>query len=138
MQETVRLQEDDALEGLSESGHRVLMDRSPKAGGQNLGARPMEMLLLGLGGCALIDVILILRKSRQDFSDIHVDIDADRAENPPQVFTRIHLHFVVTASDIDPRRVGRAVSLSAEKYCSASKMLESVAQITHDFEILSG
>ena len=138
MQVTVQLQEDDALEGLSESGHRVLMDRSPKVGGQNLGARPMEMLLLGLGGCALIDVILILRKSRQEFSDIRVEIDADREEAPPQVFNRIHLHFVVTASNIDPNRVGRAVSLSAEKYCSASKMLDSVAQITHDFEILSG
>jgi putative redox protein len=138
MQVTVRLQEDDALEGLSESGHRVLMDRSPKVGGQNLGARPMEMLLLGLGGCALIDVILILRKSRQEFSDIRVEIDAEREEAPPQVFNRIHLHFVVTASDIDPKRVGRAVSLSAEKYCSASKMLDSVAQITHDFEIFSG
>ena len=138
MQVTVQLQEDDALEGLSESGHRVLMDRSPKVGGQNLGARPMEMLLLGLGGCALIDVIVILRKSRQEFSDIRVEIDADREEAPPQVFNRIHLHFVVTASNIDPNRVGRAVSLSAEKYCSASKMLDSVAQITHDFEILSG
>ena len=138
MQVTVQLQEDDALEGLSESGHRVLMDRSPKVGGQNLGARPMEMLLLGLGGCALIDVILILRKSRQGFSDIRVEIDADREEAPPQVFNRIHLHFVVPASNIDPKRVGRAVSLSAEKYCSASKMLDSVAQITHDFEILSG
>ena len=138
MQVTVQLQEDDSLEGLSESGHRVLMDRSPKAGGQNLGARPMEMLLLGLGGCALIDVILILRKSRQAFSDIRVKIDAERAENIPQVFTRIHLHFVVTAGEIDPSRVERAISLSAEKYCSASKMFDSVAQITHDFEILSG
>ena len=138
MQVTVQLQEDDALEGLSESGHQVLMDRSPKAGGQNLGARPMEMLLLGLGGCALIDVILILRKSRQAFSDIRVEIDAERAENIPQVFTRIHLHFVVTAGEIDPSRVERAISLSAEKYCSASKMFDSVAQITHDFEILSG
>ena len=138
MQVTVRLQEDDALEGLSESGHRVLMDRSPKAGGQNLGARPMEMLLLGLGGCTLIDVILILRKSRQVFSDIRVKIDAERAETIPQVFTRIHLHFVVTAGEIEPSRVERAISLSAEKYCSASKMFDSVAQITHDFEILSG
>ena len=138
MQVTVQLQEDDSLEGLSESGHRVLMDRSPKAGGQNLGARPMEMLLLGLGGCALIDVILILRKSRQAFSDIRVEIDAERAENIPQVFTRIHLHFLVTAGEIDPSRVERAISLSAEKYCSASKMFDSVAQITHDFEILSG
>ena len=102
MQVTVQLGEDDALEGLSGSGHQVTMDRSPDVGGKNLGARPMEMLLLGLGGCALIDVVLILRKSRQAFSDIRVDILADRAETIPAVFTRIHVQFVVTAGEIDP------------------------------------
>ena len=138
MQVTVQLGKDDALEGLSDSGHQVTMDRSPDVGGKNLGARPMEMLLLGLGGCALIDVILILRKSRQVFSDIRVEINADRAETIPTVFTRIHLHFVVTTGEIDPKRVERAISLSAEKYCSASKMLDAVAEISHDFEILAG
>ena len=138
MQVTVQLGEDDALEGLSGSGHQVTMDRSPDVGGKNLGARPMEMLLLGLGGCALIDVILILRKSRQEFSDIRVEINADRADTIPTVFTRIHLYFVVTANEIDPKRVERAISLSAQKYCSASKMLDSVAEISHDFEILPG
>ena len=138
MQVTVQLGEDDALEGLSDSGHQVTMDRSPDVGGKNLGARPMEMLLLGLGGCALIDVILILRKSRQAFSDLRVEINADRAETIPTVFTRIHLHFVVTTGEIDPKRVERAISLSAEKYCSASKMLDAVAEISHDFEILAG
>lgn len=138
MQATVRLQEDDSLEGVTESGHQVVMDRSPDVGGQNLGSRPMEMLLLGLGGCAMIDVVLILRKARQVFTDIRVDIDAERASEVPKVFTRIHLHFVVAGKQLDPRRVDRAISLSAQKYCSATKMLDSVAQITHDFEILSG
>ncbi|MBT6732330.1 MAG: peroxiredoxin, partial [Acidiferrobacteraceae bacterium] len=105
---------------------------------QNLGSRPMEMLLLGLGGCAMIDVVLILRKARQAFTDIRVEINAERASEVPKVFTRIHLHFVVAGKQLDPRRVDRAISLSAQKYCSATKMLDSVAQITHDFEILSG
>lgn len=138
MQATVRLKEDDSLEGVTESGHQVVMDRSPDVGGQNLGSRPMEMLLLGLGGCAMIDVVLILRKARQVFTDIRVEIDAERASEVPKVFTRIHLHFVVVGEQLDPRRVDRAISLSAQKYCSATKMLDSVAQITHDFEILSG
>ena len=138
MQATLRLKDDDSIEGRTQSGHSVVMDRSPDVGGQNLGARPMEMMLLSLGGCTMIDVILILRKSRQAFSDIRIEIDAERAEDIPQVFTKIHLHFVVTAADIDPKRVERAINLSAEKYCSASRMLESVAEITHDFEILSG
>ncbi|MGB1612137.1 MAG: OsmC family protein [Arenicellales bacterium] len=138
MQATLRLKDDDSIEGRTQSGHSVVMDRSPDVGGQNLGARPMEMMLLSLGGCTMIDVILILRKSRQAFSDIRIEIDAERAEDIPQVFTKIHLHFVVTAADIDPKRVERAINLSAEKYCSASRMLESVAEITHDFEILTG
>jgi len=138
MQATLRLKDDDSIEGRTQSGHSVVMDRSPDVGGQNLGARPMEMMLLSLGGCTMIDVILILRKSRQVFSDIRIEIDAERAEDIPQVFTKIHLHFVVTAADIDPKRVERAINLSAEKYCSASRMLESVAGITHDFEILTG
>ena len=138
MQATIRLKEDDSLEGLTESGHRVVMDRSPDVGGQNLGSRPMEMLLLGLGGCAMIDVVLILRKARQAFTDIRVEINAERASEVPKVFTRIHLHFVVAGKQLDSRRVDRAISLSAQKYCSATKMLDSVAQITHDIEILSG
>ena len=126
------------MEGVTESGHQVVMDRSPDVGGQNLGSRPMEMLLLGLGGCAMIDVVLILRKARQAFTDIRVEINAERASEVPKVFTRIHLHFVVAGKQLDSRRVDRAISLSAQKYCSATKMLDSVAQITHDFEILSG
>ncbi|XXK28069.1 OsmC family protein [Arenicellales bacterium nBUS_45] len=138
MQASIQLKDDDSIEGVTQSGHQVLMDRSPEVGGQNLGARPMEMLLLSLGGCTIIDVVLILRKSRQAFSDIRIDIDAKRSDEIPKIFTHIHLHFVVTAGEIDEKRVARAISLSAEKYCSASKMLDSVAEITHDFEIVSG
>ena len=138
MQASIRLKDDDSIEGVTQSGHQVLMDRSPEVGGQNLGARPMEMLLLSLGGCTIIDVVLILRKSRQVFSDIRIDIDAKRNDEIPKIFTHIHLHFVVPASEIDEKRVARAISLSAEKYCSASKMLDAVAEITHDFEIVSG
>ena len=138
MQASIRLKDDDSIEGVTQSGHQVLMDRSPEVGGQNLGARPMEMLLLSLGGCTIIDVVFILRKSRQVFSDIQIDIDAKRSDEIPKIFTHIHLHFVVKASEIDEKRVARAISLSAEKYCSASKMLDSVAEITHDFEIVSG
>jgi len=94
MQASIRLKDDDSIEGVTQSGHQVLMDRSPEVGGQNLGARPMEMLLLSLGGCTIIDVVLILRKSRQAFSDIRIDIDAKRSDEIPKIFTHIHLHFV--------------------------------------------
>ena len=115
MQATVRLKEDDSLEGVTESGHQVVMDRSPDVGGQNLGSRPMEMLLLGLGGCTMIDVVLILRKARQAFTDIRVEINAERASEVPKVFTRIHLHFVVTGEQLDSRRVDRATVSSFDR-----------------------
>lgn len=124
--------------GQSESGHTVVMDGPPDAGGQNLGVRPMEMLLLGMGGCTAFDVIHILRKSRQPVTDCVAEIDADRAETDPKVFTRIHVHFVITGKGLDPKRVEQAVNLSAEKYCSASIMLGKVAKVTHDFEITEG
>jgi len=113
------------------------MDMAPDLGGQNQGPRPMEMLLLGMGGCTLIDVMFILRKSRQAFSDMRVELEAQRAEEIPQVFTRIHAHFVVSGNDLDPKKVARAIDLSAEKYCSASRMLGAVAVLTHDFEIVA-
>jgi len=109
---------------------------SPDVGGRNQGPRPMEMLLLGMGGCTLIDVMLILRKSRQKFSGLRVELEAARADNIPKVFTRIHAHFVVSGDGLDPKKVARAIDLSADKYCSASQMLGAVAQITHDFEIV--
>lgn len=122
--------------GKTGSGHSVQMDGPPDHGGHNLGPRPMEMLLLGLGGCASFDVTLILRRGRQDITACRAEIEAERAEEDPKVFTRIHMHFIVEGRDVDPKRVERAISMSAEKYCSASIMLAKTATITHDFEII--
>ncbi len=121
--------------GESGSGHAVVMDGAPEHGGRDLGVRPMEMLLLGLGGCTAIDVVLILRKGRQEIADCAIDIAAERAETDPKVFTRIHLHYVLTGRDLDPSKVERAIKLSTEKYCSATAMLGRTAEITHDFTI---
>jgi putative redox protein len=122
--------------GESGSGHAVVMDGAPEHGGRDMGIRPMEMLLLGLGGCTAFDVVMILNKSRQKMVDCHVEIEAERAEEVPKVFTRIHAHFVVSGKGLDPAKVKKAVNLSADKYCSASKMFESAVQMTHDFEIV--
>ena len=122
--------------GESGSGHAVVMDGSPESGGRNLGVRPMEMLLLGAGGCTSFDVISILKKSRQAVSDCYVELEAERADTDPKVFTKIHMHFVVKGKDIKPEVVERAIKLSAEKYCSASIMLGKTAEVTHDFEIV--
>ena len=137
MHATVTVTADNALLGASDSGHQVTMDIAPDLGGQNQGPRPMEMLLLGMGGCTLIDVMFILRKSRQAFSDMRVELEAQRSEEIPRVFTRIHAHFVVSGNDLDPNKISRAIDLSADKYCSASRMLGAVAEITHDYEIVS-
>jgi putative redox protein len=136
MKARVKWVEQVSFLGETESGHAVLMDGAPAAGGRNLGPRPMEMLLLGAGGCTSFDVIGILKKSRQAVSDCYVELDAERAEADPKVFTRIHMHFVVKGKDIKPEVVERAIKLSAEKYCSASIMLGKMADITHDFEIV--
>lgn len=122
--------------GESGSGHAVVMDGAPEHGGRDMGVRPMEMLLLGLGGCTAFDVVMILNKSRQSFVDCHVEIEAERAEEIPKVFTKIHAHFIVKGKNLDEAKVKKAVNLSAEKYCSASKMFESTAQMSHDFEIV--
>lgn len=123
--------------GESGSGHKVLMDGPPDIGGKNQGPRPMEMVLLGTGGCAAVDVMLILRKGRQEVTDCVVEIEAERATEDPKVFTRIHFHFVITGKDLQSRQIERAIRLSAEKYCSASIMLAKTAEITHDFEVVS-
>ena len=122
--------------GESGSGHAVVMDGAPEHGGRDIGFRPMEMLLLGVGGCTAFDVVSILKKSRQAITDCEVEIDSDRAEEIPKVFTRIHIHFIITGNSLDPVKVEKAVNLSADKYCSASKMLEKTAEMTHDFEIV--
>ena len=117
------------------SGHAVVMDGAPEGGGRNLGPRPMELVLAGTAGWTSYDVLAILKKSRQDVRDCWVDIDAERADTEPKVFTRIHFHFVVTGRGVKPDHVERAIKLSAEKYCSASIMLGKTADITHDFEV---
>jgi putative redox protein len=122
--------------GESGSGHSVVMDGAPESGGRDLGIRPMEMLLLGLGGCTAFDVVMILGKARQAVSDCVVEIEAARADTEPKVFTKIHVHFVVTGRNLADKHVARAVELSAEKYCSASIMLGKTAVITHDYEIV--
>ena len=121
--------------GESASGHAVLMDGPPESGGENRGVRPMEMLLLGMGGCTAFDVIHILRKARQPVTDCVVELSAERAETEPKVFTRIHVHFTITGRGLKENQVRRAVALSAEKYCSASIMLGKTAEITHDYAI---
>lgn len=124
--------------GESGSGHAVVMDAAPEAGGRNLGIRPMEMLLLGMGGCSSIDVVMILKKGREAVTDCVVEIEAERADTEPKVFTRIHAHFIVTGRGLDPKKVERAIALSAEKYCSASIMLGATATVTHDFVVVEG
>ena len=136
MKGIVTLQEGSTFEGVSGSGHRVTMDVAPEVGGRNLGLRPMEMVLLGLGGCTAIDVLHMLRKGRQPITDMRVELDAERADDAPKVFTKIHLHFVLTGAGLDPHKIERAINLSASKYCSASMMLNKTAEMTHDFEIV--
>jgi len=133
---TITLQEGSTFEGVAGSGHRVTMDVAPEVGGRNLGLRPMEMVLLGLGGCTAIDVLHMLRKGRQPITDMRVELDAERADDAPKVFTRIHVHFVLTGAGLDPHKIERAIKLSATKYCSASMMLNKTAEMTHDFEIV--
>lgn len=120
----------------TQSGHTVVMDASPEVGGDNQGPRPMEMLLMGMGGCTAIDVTMILEKSRQEVTNCQVNISAERADTDPKVFTDIHVHFVIEGRNINSKKVQQAIELSAEKYCSASIMLGKTANIQHDFEIV--
>ena len=135
MKARIKWIENVSFVGESESGHTLLMDGAPEGGGRNLGPRPMETVLIGTGGCTAYDVVNILRKSRAAVTDCVVEIEADRADEDPKVFTRIHFHFIVTGKGLKAPQVERAVHLSAEKYCSASIMLGKTAAITHDFEI---
>lgn len=124
--------------GASGSGHAIVMDGPAESGGRNLGVRPMEMLLLGMGGCTSFDVVHILKKSRQDVTICRAELTAERAETEPKVFTSIHVHFVIGGHGLVASKVKKAVELSAEKYCSASIMLgNGGVNITHDFEIIS-
>ncbi len=136
MRARIKWVQDVLFVGESGSGHAVVMDGAPEAGGRNLGVRPMEMLLLGLGGCSAFDVVSILKRGRQAVLDCVVDLEAERAVTDPKIFTRIKLHYVVTGRALDPHKVQRAVQLSAEKYCSASAILSRTAQLSHSIEII--
>jgi putative redox protein len=135
MKARIKWVENVCFMGESETGHAVILDGAPEAGGRNLGMRPMEMLLIGMGACTSFDVVTILKKARQPIVDCVAEIEAARADEVPKVFTRIHVHFVITGAGLNPVQVERAVKLSAEKYCSASIMLGKSVEITHDFEI---
>ncbi len=122
--------------GETGSGHSIVMDGAPDSGGRNLAARPMEMVLVGMGGCTAFDVVMILKKARQPISDCIVEISAERAEDIPKVFTKIHAHYIVKGKGLSEKQVEKAVHLTAEKYCSVSIMLAATAEVTHDFEIV--
>ena len=121
----------------SGSGHAVVIDGAPEYGGRNLGVRPMEMVLLGAGACSAFDVVHILKKGRQPITDCVCELTSERAETEPKVFTKIHMHFIVSGNNLPENQVKRAVELSAEKYCSATQILNKTAEITHDFEIVN-
>jgi len=136
MECTVRWHDGMSFVAETGSGHMVPMDGSPEAGGRNLAPRPMELLLAGTGGCTSFDIVMILKKGRQDVTGCEVRLSADRAAEDPKVFTRINMHFVVRGRGLKPEAVERAVRLSAEKYCSASIMLGKTAEMTHSWEVV--
>ncbi len=137
MKARVKWVEDVMFLGESGTGHTIVMDGPEDAGGHGTGMRPMELLLLGLGGCTSFDVITMLKKSRQDINDCVVEIDSERSDEIPKVFTKINVHYTVTGKDLKEAHVKRAVSLSTEKYCSASLMLGKTAEISHSYEIIN-
>jgi putative redox protein len=136
MKARVKWVQDVMFVGESGSGHAVVMDGAPEAGGRNLGLRPMELVLLGVGGCTSFDVVSILKKQRQNVYDCVAELQAERADSDPKVFTKIHIHFVVTGKALKDEQVKRAIELSADKYCSASIMLKPGVEITHDYKII--
>ncbi len=136
MKARVKWVQDRTFLGESGSGHSVVMDGAPDAGGRDLGVRPMEMLLLGMGGCTAFDVVDILMKGREPVSDCVVELDGERAETVPKVFTKIALHYIVSGDGLNPEKVERAVKLSAEKYCSATIMMGETAKVTHTIEVV--
>jgi putative redox protein len=132
----VKWVEDRTFVGESGSGHRIVMGSAFGPEGRSPGPSPMELMLIGAGGCSAYDVIHILEKGREAVEDCVVEMDADRAETEPKVFTRIHMHFIVKGRALSPAKVARAIDLSVEKYCSASIMLSKTATMTHDFEVV--
>ncbi|KLN61990.1 hypothetical protein WH96_00090 [Kiloniella spongiae] len=137
MKTRIKWIENVAFMAESGSGHAVVMDGAIEGGGRNLGPRPMEMLLMGMGGCSAYDVVYILKRGRENVEDVDVDVEAERAETDPKVFTKIHMHFRVKGEGLNEKKVERAVELSADKYCSASIMLGKAAEVTHSFELIN-
>lgn len=137
MNVTIDWQENLRFLGTSGSGHSLTIDGPPDLGGGNAGMRPMELMLLSIGSCSAMDVMHILRKARQPVTDCRIEVDGERAQSDPKVFTAIHLRFIVTGDGLSEKHVARAVRLSAEKYCSASIMLQPSVDITHSHEIRS-
>ena len=135
MKTTVKWIDNMLMVGESASGHGIVMDGPEEIGGHNLGVRPMEMLLLGMGGCTTVDVISILKKMREDVVDCRCEVSGVRADEHPKIFTDIHIHFIISGNNLDEKKVEKAITLSAERYCSASLMLGKAAKVTHDFEI---
>ena len=125
-----------AFVGETGSGHAVVMDGSPESGGRNIGIRPMEMMLLGLGGCTAFDIVMILERMREKVTGLDITLDGERASEDPKVYTRVKLVYKVTGRKLKPANVERAVNLSAEKYCSATAMFAKSAVIEHSFEII--
>jgi putative redox protein len=136
MQATVKWVDGVMFVGESGSGHAVVMDGAPDHGGRNMGIRPMEMILLGVGGCSSFDVVQVLQKGRNNLINCIAEVSAERVDAVPRVFSKIHLHFIVTGHDLKKSAVERAVKLAVEKYCSAATMLSKTVEITHDFEVI--
>lgn len=138
MKATIKWVEDAMFLGESGSGHSVMMDGPPEIGGRNAGIRPMEMLLIGVGACSSVDVVSILKKARQNITGCEAKVEAQRVDAIPAVFEKIHMHFIVKGKELDDAKVKRAVELSAEKYCSASIMLQKGGvEVTHDYQIIN-
>ena len=135
MKARIKLAEGMTFVAESGSGHGIVVDASPDIGGRDLGPRPMELVLMGTGACTAVDVLLILRRSRQEVVDCIVELDGDRATEDPKVFTRVHFHYLITGKNLSTSHVERAIKLSKEKYCSATAMISHTAQITSDYEI---
>lgn len=135
MQVRIKWLEQRAFEAETGSGHTITMDGPPEHGGRNIAARPMEMVLVGLGGCSAFDVVEILEKSRQKIKDCQIQIDAERADDIPAVFTKIHMHFIFSGDELNEKHVKRAVELSVDKYCSVVKMMRPNVEISYDYEI---
>lgn len=136
MKARIKWIENVAFMGESGSGHTLVLDGPPEVGGRDLGVRPMEAMLIGMGGCTAFDVVSILKKARQPVADCVVELEAQRAERPPRVFTRIHVKYRVSGKDLKRDQVERAIRLSNEKYCSATIMLSAVADVTHEYELV--